>query len=222
MTAPSVILFDVIETLFSLAPLKDRFARHGLPESDADLFFAQLLRDAFALSAAGVFKPFPEIASGSLRVLLEDRAMAASDDTVKALLAVFAELPPHPDVRPALERVRQSATCAVLLTNGSRANTEQLLGRAGLDGLVDDVLSVEDFGVWKPKLELYQGACRKMGIKPGEATLIAAHAWDVHGALSAGLRGVWVRRQDSRYHPAMGEPAGLAHGLSEAVDIALG
>lgn len=59
-----VILFDVIETLFSLAPLKDRFVRNGATGESAGLFFAQLLRDAFALSAAGVFKPFPEIAWG--------------------------------------------------------------------------------------------------------------------------------------------------------------
>lgn len=216
-----IILFDVIETLFSLAPLKARFLRNGAPEESADLFFAQLLRDAFALSSAGVFRPFPEIAAGTLRVFLESRNHPGVDDAVKDILSVFGELPAHPDVKPALETVQQSGARAVLLTNGSRANTEKLVASAGLTDLVDDVVSIEDFQVWKPQAAVYREACRQAGVRPGDATLIAAHAWDVHGAMQAGLNGVWVKRQDSVFHPLMGQPDGLADDLSQAVGLAL-
>lgn len=216
-----VILFDVIETLFSLAPLKERFRRNGVAEQSAELFFAQLLRDAFALSAAGVFRPFPEIARGTLQVLLESQGQREVDGTVKDILSVFGELPAHPDVKPALEAVRKAGVRAVLLTNGSRANTEKLVAGAGLTDLVDDVISIEAFEVWKPKAAVYQQACRQSGVSPEDATLIAAHAWDVHGAMQAGLDGVWVRRQDSAYHPLMGKAAGLADDLPQAVNMAL-
>lgn len=216
-----VILFDVIETLFSLAPLKERFVRNGATEADADLFFAQLLRDAFALSSAGVFRPFPEIAGGTLTVLLESRGQRNVHAAVKDILSVFGELPAHPDVKPALEAVANSGTRAVLLTNGSRANTEKLVAGAGLSDLVDDVISIEDFQVWKPRAEVYLDACRRCGVGPEDTTLIAAHAWDVHGAMEAGLEGVWVKRQDSAYHRLMGQPEGLADGLPQAVNLAL-
>ncbi|MFW5825010.1 MAG: haloacid dehalogenase type II [Marinobacter sp.] len=216
-----VILFDVIETLFSLSPLKERFRRNGMAEENADLFFAQLLRDAFALSAAGVFRPFPEIAKATLRVLLDSRGHPDVEGGVKDLLSVFGELPAHPDVKPALEAVEASGARAVLLTNGSRANTEKLVAGAGLSDLVDEVISIEDFQVWKPRAEVYQEACRRCGVGPGDATLIAAHAWDVHGALAAGLGGVWVKRQDSAYHGLMGQPKALADSLPQAVSEAL-
>lgn len=216
-----VILFDVIETLFSLAPLKERFRRNGATEESAGLFFAQLLRDAFALSAAGVFKPFPEIAQGTLRVLLESRGHQDVDSAVKDILSVFGELPAHADVKPALEAVHQAGARAVLLTNGSRANTEKLVAGAGLSDLVDEVISIEDFQVWKPQAAVYQEACRQSGVSPGDATLIAAHAWDVHGAIQAGLAGVWVRRQDAIFHPLMGKPTSVAESLPEAVKVAL-
>lgn len=216
-----VILFDVIETLFSLAPLKDRFLRNGATEESAHLFFAQLLRDAFALSSAGVFRPFPEIAAGTLRVLLKSRGHPNVDDGVKDILSVFGELPAHPDVKPALEAVRQSDARAVLLTNGSRANTEKLVANAGLADLVDDVISIEDFQVWKPRADVYQEACRKCDVSPEDTTLIAAHAWDVHGAMQAGLGGIWVRRQDAVFHPLMGTPSSRAETLPEAVKSAL-
>ena len=220
-TTPRVVLFDVIETLFSLAPLKERFARNGLAEACADLFFAQLLRDAFALSAAGVFKPFPEIAQGTLQVMLESRGRQGVDSAVKDILSAFGELPAHEDVKAALDAVRHAGATAVLLTNGSRANTEKLVAGAGLSDLVDDVISIEDIQVWKPQAAVYREACRLCGVTTGEATLIAAHAWDVHGAMQAGLGGIWVRRQDSLYHPVMGIPDGRAQDLTEAVDLAL-
>ncbi|MGM0570509.1 haloacid dehalogenase type II [Marinobacter sp.] len=216
-----VILFDVIETLFSLAPLKKRFTNNGATEADADLFFAQLLRDAFALSSAGVFRPFPEIAGGTLTVLLESRKHGNVDAAVKDILSVFGELPAHPDVKPALEAVARSGARAVLLTNGSRANTEKLVARAGLSDLVDDVISIEDFQIWKPRAEVYLEACRRCGTGPEDTTLIAAHAWDVHGAMEAGLDGVWVKRQERVYHNLMGQPEGLANSLPQAVSMAL-
>lgn len=217
-----VVLFDVIETLFSLAPLKERFRRNGATGESAELFFAQLLRDAFALSAAGVFKPFPEIAQGTLKVLLESRGHQDVDSAVKDILSVFGELPAHPDVEAALEAVHQAGARAVLLTNGSRANTEKLVAGAGLSGQVDDVISIEDFQVWKPRAEVYLEACRHCGVGPDNTTLIAAHAWDVHGAMEAGLEGIWVKRQDSAYHRLMGQPKGLADSLTQAVSMALG
>lgn len=217
-----VILLDVIETLFSLSPLKKRFVANGATEADADLFFAQLLRDAFALSAAGVFRPFPEIAAGSLTVLLKTRKHPDADTAMRDILSVFGELPAHPDVKPALEVIAQSPARAVLLTNGSRANTEKLVDGAGLSNLVDDVISIEDFQIWKPRREVYLEACRRCGTGPQDTTLIAAHAWDVHGAMEAGLDGIWVKRQDSAYHDLMGQPRGLASSLPQAVSMALG
>lgn len=220
-TTARVVLFDVIETLFSLAPLKERFARNGAAEECADLFFAQLLRDAFALSAAGVFKPFPEIAANTLAVMLNSRGHTNVGDAVDDILSAFGELPAHRDVKQALEAVQQSGARAVLLTNGSRANTEKLVAGAGLTDQVGEVISIEDFQVWKPQPALYQQACHKLGVQPEDATLIAAHAWDVHGAMSAGLGGVWVTRQDKSYHNLMGRPEGLADDLVDAVGIAL-
>ncbi|SFR66270.1 2-haloacid dehalogenase [Marinobacter daqiaonensis] len=216
-----VILFDVIETLFSLRPLKARLEAEGLPEEAADLFFAQILRDAFALSAAGVFRPFPEIAAGTLRVLLESHWQPVTDDVLRDILAVFGKLPAHSDVRGALEAARTAGVRSVLLTNGSRANTEKLVSNAGLTDLVDDVISIEDFKVWKPKADVYREASRRCGVEPADATLIAAHAWDVHGALQAGLGAVWVKRQDASFHPLMGQPLALADTLPQAVAAAL-
>jgi len=216
-----VLLFDVIETLFSLQPLRDRIAGEGLDEAYADLFFAQLLRDAFALSATGVFQPFPAIAAATLKVTLRSAGAPANAVQIKRILSVFSELPAHPDVATALEQAHAANARVALLTNGSADNTRQLVDRAGLDAWVSDIVSIETHSLWKPQPRLYQAVCEQLNVAGSDATLIAAHGWDVHGALNAGLNAVWVERQDHAFHELMGAPLGQARTLPEAVAMAL-
>jgi len=180
-----------------------------------------LLRDAFALSASGVFHTFPDIAKGTLAVLLHSLGREADETMLKEILGVFPQLPAHSDVKPALEQVRHSDCQAVLLSNGSRANTEKLVGDNGIEHLVDDIISVDDFNIWKPQTELYRQAALKHSCAPENALLIAAHAWDVHGAIRAGFHGIWIQRHESLYHPLMGSPDEQVTNLVDAVDLAV-
>lgn len=218
---PRIIFFDVVETVFSLAPLEKKLAEFNLPAGTHRLFFAQLLRDAFALSASGVFHTFSEIAKGTLTVLLDSLDHKADDAILKSILGSFSQLPCHGDVKPALEKVKHSDCKAVLLTNGSRGNTEKLVRDNGIEHLVDDIVSVEDFKIWKPQTALYHQAAKKYSCDPGNALLIAAHAWDVHGAIRAGFHGIWVQRQEAIYHPLMGSPDGQHTNLVDAVNVAV-
>lgn len=69
-TTPSVIVFDVNETLSDMAPLADRFTEIGAPAALMQTWFAALLRDGFALTAAGANPRFAEVGKGVLRGLL--------------------------------------------------------------------------------------------------------------------------------------------------------
>ncbi len=73
---PVVIAFDVIETLITLEPLADRLKAVGLPSDSLRVFFAAMLRDAFALEASGAYRPFREVASASLEVMMANAGVA--------------------------------------------------------------------------------------------------------------------------------------------------
>src|SRR5579884_2887819 len=66
---PRTVAFDVVETLISLEPLRDRFVEIGLPAATLDRWFALLLRDGMALTLAGDYQPFPAVAESALRVI---------------------------------------------------------------------------------------------------------------------------------------------------------
>ena len=96
---PSVIVFDVNETLSDMAPLAGRFADVGAPELLAKVWFASLLRDGFALAATGGKEAFSRLARGALRGVLAGAGLnRPADDAADHVLSGFADLSVHPDV----------------------------------------------------------------------------------------------------------------------------
>jgi 2-haloacid dehalogenase len=222
MPHPAAAVFDVIETLFPLSPLRPKLAALGLPDA-LDLFFTRILRDAFALDASGTFKPFREIAGGALEVLAAQHGLAPDRAGLAAVLAGFKTLEPHPDVRPAFELLRSRGVIVATLSNGGVETTRGLLERCGLLPLVSRVMGVDEIRRYKPAKDIYLHAARTLGLDPGRVAMVAVHAWDLEGARRAGLVTAWASRLERRYHPAMEPPdisaadlVGVAEALSRA------
>ncbi len=132
-TSPSVIVFDVNETLSDMSPRAQRFEDIGALAQLAKLWFATLLRDGFALNAAGASRPFADLVSEALRTVLHgvdlDRDIDAAVDHV---MSGFTDLAVHPDVPDGIRALRASGRRLVTLTNGSTRVSEELLGDAGI------------------------------------------------------------------------------------------
>src|SRR4051794_27819406 len=95
----SVVVFDVNETLSDMAPMASRFADVGASERLAQQWFANLLRDGFALTAAGAKEQFSMLGEEALRVLLATVSLDRSlDQAVTHVLDGFAALQVHSDV----------------------------------------------------------------------------------------------------------------------------
>lgn len=211
---PLVIAFDVIETLFPLEPIRRRLVDAGQPGHMLELWFAHLLRDGFALAASGGYRPFGDVAAGALR---SATGHALDDEAAGGVLAGFAELDPHPDVLPAVRLARGAGIRLVTLTNGSARNTARLLRRAGLDEDIEQVLSVDDVRRWKPAADVYRHAVHSTHVFPERVALVAAHAWDTHGAHRAGLTTGWVARHDHEFPDVFTAPDVVGRDLVETV-----
>ncbi len=214
MPALKAVAFDVIETLFPLDPLRPRLARIGLSEGDLETFFASLLRDAFALDTCGHYVPFREIASSVLG------QMGVAEGDRQVLFEGFSELVASEDVRPAFERLRADSVGVVCLTNGDPDATRANLDRNGLSDLVDRTISIEEIGCWKPRERVYTYAAEAAGVAPREMALVACHAWDCQGALSAGLKAGYVDR-GKPYAEAMARPTATGSTLPGVIDALL-
>ena len=213
---PAAVAFDALQTVFPLEPLRGRLVAAGLPAHALEVWFARTLRDGFALAAAGSYAPFLEVAGGTLAGLFAEHGTPDADPA--PVLAAFAELPAHPDAGPAFARLKEARVAVLVLSNGSHATTRTLLEAAGLYGSVDRIVSIDDAKAWKPRAEVYAYAADKAGVGPDRLALVAAHAWDCHGAKRAGLVTGWVSRAERVFNPALGTPDAQADTLPGVVD----
>lgn len=202
---PVVIAFDVIETLFSLESLRERLQNQRLPGHILETWFAHILRDGFALDATGVYEPFGKVAAAALEALARS-AQPSGDVATEEIMKGFSELEAHPDVAPAMSALRDADIRMVTLTNGSASVTQRLLESAGLQGFVERIISVDEVRRWKPRREVYIHCADTTGVEPHRLALIAAHAWDIHGAQRAGLITGYVSRRHSVFPSTMDKP----------------
>ncbi len=193
---PRIVAFDVVETLISLEPLRERFVDIGLGAGMLERWFDRLLRDGMALTLAGDYQPFPAVAEAALRVVGGGRL---TDDQVGHLLDGVGELPAQPDAEPAMRLLTEAGVSLVCLSNSARESTEAFLDRSGLDRFVDDVISVAEIQMWKPPPTVYQHALTRLGQPATEVALVAVHAFDCHGANAVGLTTGWAARLERHY-----------------------
>jgi 2-haloacid dehalogenase len=193
-------VFDVNETLSDMAPLARRFADVGAPERLAEVWFASLLRDGFALAAAGGKEKFARLAGGALRAVLAGASLnRPADDAADHVLSGFADLDVHPDVPDGVRILRQHGLRLVTLSNGSAEVAGRLLTKAGIRGEFEQLLSVDDADAWKPARAAYAHAADACSAGLGQMLLVAVHPWDIHGAHQAGMRTGWITRRQTPY-----------------------
>lgn len=193
-TRPKAAAFDLLGTTFSLEGLRPRLAALGLPPWALDLLYAAGLRDAFALAASGGFRPFGEVWDGALLQVAARLGVPTTPAARAQVLAGLSDLSPHPDAAEAMGTLRAAGLRVLVVTNGSAPLAQRLLARAGLDGLAERVVSVDEVRRSKPAPEVYRHAAALLGLAAPEMALVATHPWDIHGARAAGWMGAYVAR----------------------------
>lgn len=216
-----LVVLDVNETLFGLDPVASAFASAGLDPAHHELWFARVLRDGFAAALGGRLATFPEIARHHVRVLAEQRGLVVDDDAVDEVLAAFEQVEPHPDVPLGLRRAHDAGVPVVALTNGTVAVTRSFLERAGLDGHVHRVVDVTTAGRWKPAPEPYREVLDTAGVAAADAAMVAAHPWDVQGAMAVGMVGAHVDRHGVSWPPFLPPPSVRGPDLDAVVEALL-
>ena len=217
---PSVIAFDVNETLSDLSPLGARFLEVGASASAAPLWFASVLRDGFALTAAGENPPFAGVAREQLLCQLADVHLNRSlEEAVRHVMEGFASLELHADVASGLDRLHEDGFRLVTLSNGAASVADRLLTSANVRDRFERLLSVEDAGAWKPSARAYEYAAQECEVKPEEMVLVAVHPWDIDGAQRAGLQTAWVNRSGAAFPATFLEPTYTVSGIDQLTEL---
>lgn len=215
---PTVVVFDVNETLLDLASL-DSFFERTLGEAAARReWFGELLHAALVTTATGDYHTFGAIGLAALRVLGARRGRVVGDAEERGLVDAMTHMSVHPEVPRALERLRDAGFRMAALTNSTLEVAMAAFTHTGVGGWFEEVLSADEVRRLKPAPEPYRHAADRMGVGVGDLLMVAAHGWDVAGAQAAGARAAFVARPGQTLLPTAPVPAIVGGDLREVAE----
>lgn len=209
------IVFDVIGTCFSLNAVEARLARIGAKAPALELWFSQSLRDAFALSLSGGYQPLKAVLQAELPRTLKTLGIRASPDQLEQVVTAFGELEPQPGFGDLVAGLADDGWKILALTNSSADGTRKLLQKAGVVDRFAALLSCDSIQKTKPHPDVYAMARREA---VGEIWMVAAHAWDIAGAVRAGFHTVFISTLENAYLDAYPRPEVVVRELAEVIE----
>src|SRR4051812_2886711 len=198
---PRVIVCDVNETLLDIGALEPHFTRVFGDSRALQDWFGTVLLYSEVVTLAGPYAEFAAIGGAALDMLAEGKRIALSPSDRKQILEGMLTMPAHADVREGLQIMRDAGLRLVTLTNSAPAAVQQQLANAGLAALFERSFSVDAVRRFKPAPEVYESVAEALGVPIDRLRLVAAHAWDVHGALRAGCAAAFVARPGKALYP---------------------
>jgi 2-haloacid dehalogenase len=208
----------VNETLLDLRALDPAFARVFGDAAVRRQWFQQMLASAFVSVITGRYADFGSLGRGALEMVAERSGRPLSDDDRRSILETMRRLPAHADARAALERLSRAGFRLATLTNSTLDVARAQLEHANLADLFEAILSADTVRRLKPAPEPYAHAADRLGVRLDSMRLIAAHFWDVAGALAAGSAAAFVSRPGQTLDPNAARPDVVGRDLFDIAD----
>lgn len=213
-----VIAFDVNETLLDLRALDVPFEELLGSSHLRAQWFSQMLQLSFVGGLTGEYVDFSTAQRAALRMLAEREGTSVTDEDTQAMVDRMSSLPPHAEVAAALSRLRSTPLQVVALTNSVEAVAEAQLRNAGIRRHFDQVISADSIRALKPAPAPYRKVAEVFDVGISEVRLVAAHSWDISGALAAGARAAFVARPSMILSPLGPRPDIVAPDIAAVVE----
>ena len=201
------ITFDLYGTLLDLeatfAPafevfLKDKGASVDAAEFVRTWEWAYLHEGMVDTFIGGPRTPFEQLRRTTLSQVLSRMDIEHSRDDVEDLLTNCVTPALFPDVVESLTAMKERYTLSVL-SNGDLAVLERIVSSLSIP--VHRTITVEQAGCYKPDLRVYRLAAELLEVETGGILHVAAHAWDIRAAQTAGMQGAYIDRHNIPFAP---------------------
>jgi 2-haloacid dehalogenase len=190
-----VYAFDAYGTLFDVHAAVRRHASAVGPDAAqlSDLWRAKQLEYTWVRSLSGAHRDFRAVTAEALDFALA-RFPAVDAALRSRLLDAYRTLDAFAEVPAVLGKLKADGARLAILSNGSSDMLAAAVGSAGIDGLLDAVISVDEVGVYKTDRRVYDLVVRRFAVEPAEVSFQSSNRWDIAGATAFGFRTVWINR----------------------------
>jgi 2-haloacid dehalogenase len=214
-------VFDAYGTLFNVASPVEKLAGEigDKAKELAPLWRQKQLEYTWLRSLMGVHVDFWHVTREALDYSLK-RLEINETGLADELMTLYLKLDPYPDAIEGLNAVRKKGKRTAILSNGSPSMLDSIIRNAGLDKLFEQVLSVEDVGIYKPSRRVYRLAMQKLTISDAPSIcFVSANTWDAQAAAQFGFQVVRIARTPTIDDNIPGRPARVIESLAELADL---
>jgi 2-haloacid dehalogenase len=201
---PGACVFDAYGTLFDYASAASRCGEElgSKGEALSRLWREKQLQYTWLRALQNRHADFWQVTSDALDYTLKTFGLETKG-LRERLLEAYRILDVFPEVPEVLQRLKQKGVRTAVLSNGTPEMLQTAIRHAGLAGLLDEVLSVEEVGVYKPHPKVYQLAVDRLDFRAQDISFLSSNAWDAWAASAFGMRVVWCNRysQEPEYLP---------------------
>jgi 2-haloacid dehalogenase len=218
----TTVTFDSYSTVVDVASAEAALEGYvDDPAAAASLWRAHSLFYTMVGNQIDEYEPFYELNRHAATYALETFGADVDEETRDEITAIYHDLETFDDVRSGMERLAESYDVYVV-SNGNPEMLETMVETAGIGDVLEDTISADEVETFKPHPEIYRHAAARTGTPIDEIAHTTAGWFDVHGAVHAGMQGVWVNRDGGPWTPYGPEPdleIDSFHGLADALGV---
>ncbi len=215
---PTVFAFDVYGTLIDTAGVVALLERMLTDRARAfsDLWRGKQLEYSFRRGLMQNYRDFSVCTAQALDYTCTSLGVALSPAQKSELLAAYRRLPVFADVKNSLELLRQKSCRLFAFSNGTPDDLAALLQQAGIREYFEAIVSCDEIRSFKPNPAVYAHFLRRAAAGGDTAWMVSGNPFDVIGALSAGMRAAWIKRNpDAVFDPWELQPSAVLPSLEE-------
>lgn len=227
--AITTCIFDAYGTLFDVSaaarqaaegPGGGKLAEHW-PQLAAD-WRAKQLQYSWLRAITGDHTDFWTVTQDGLDWALEAQGLDGDTGLRERLLALYWQLQAYPEVPQMLSRLKEQGLATAILSNGSPDMLAGAVQSAALSEMLDDVLSVESVGIFKPAPQVYDLVLQRFGVAKNHVLFVSSNGWDAGAAAAYGFTTAWVNRAGEPVDRLPGRPDHILPDLVTIPELARG
>ncbi len=228
MENPRAVLFDAYGTLFdvySVSLLAEQlFPRQGEALAvlwrDKQIEYTRLVTTS---NHGTHYQPFWALTRQALVYAIKRLVPVARtdwpafEDRATQLLNQYRHLSAYPENREVLQALKARGVATGILSNGDPEMLGIAVRSAGLDGLLDHVISVDPIRKFKTHPDAYALGEQTTGLTRSQILFVSSNGWDALAATWYGFRTLWVNRQNLPFEELGTQPTRTGSSLRDVL-----
>lgn len=224
MEKPKAVLFDAYGTLFDVYSVgllaEQLFPGQGQALSvlwrDKQIEYTRLVTTS---NDGAHYQPFWALTQAGLRWACKRLALDLTPEREQRLMNQYRHLSAFPENREVLQALKDKRVTTGILSNGDPEMLGIAVRSAGLDELLDHVLSVDAVRKYKTHPEAYRLGLTATGLNASQILFVSCNAWDALAATWFGFRTLWVNRYQLPFEELGTQPTRTGSSLADVLSF---